>query len=307
MMDRWGSAGQQLPRQLQDRNIDCIPLPMDELTFSSLRGGSRLEEVNLPRPGLWGQMVQLAEIFTMIHDLHRARANGCKTHQETEWRTYELAEELDSWRHTLSLDLLPTEENLRRHAQRGLGSVFVALHMGFYHYTNLLYFPFLDFQLEKTPTQILFSNRCRDAAADFSDFLGLSDEIDGCEVVYFIVAHMTSVSSAALLHVLLFGHEMELPLTRKRLERNFKTLVKLRGYWPAVNQLMERLFTFQRACMRSTDPNTHKADSWMIGFLLDHARPVSERVGSLEGIDPPTVNMEQRDKVATDTMSLLRV
>lgn len=307
MMDRWGSAGKQLPRQLPDKTPDGIPLPMEESSFFSLRAGSPVEHTDFPRPGLWGRMVQLAEIFTMVHDLNRERAQGCRTYQEAEWRTYELAADLDKWQLSLPPDLIPNEENMRRHAQQGLGSVFVALHMGFYHYTNLLYFPFLDLQLEKTPTQILFSDRCRHSAAAFSDFLAMSDEIEGCEVVYFIVAHMITVSSAALLHVLLFGHETELPATRERLERNFKTLVKLAGYWPAVNQLMDRLFTFQRACMSSTDPNTHKADSWMIGFLLDHARPVAERVEQTEQAGPSTADMVQRDRVAKDTLSLLRV
>ncbi len=110
--------------------------------------------------------------------------------------------------------------------------------MGYYHYTNLLYFPFLDLRLEQTATQTLFADRCRRSAATFSDFLALSHDIDGCEVVYLIVGHMTVVSSAALLHVLLFGADIELPITRKRLEANFKTLVKLKAYWPAIGFLV---------------------------------------------------------------------
>lgn len=306
MCDRWDSAGHQLPRQLPDQNSGRVPLPMDELEFASLRPGTFSEETDLPRPGLWGHMVQLAAVFTMVQDLHRARVHGHKSHQEAEKGTHELASDLDNWRLSLSSGLRPTVENMRKHAQNGLGSVFVALHMGFYHYANLLYFPFLDLQLERTPTQVLFSQRCRQYAAEFSDFLALSNEIEGCEAVYFIVAHMTAVSSAALLHVLLFGQEAELPATRERLEANFKTLVRLRGYWPAVEQLMERLFTFQRSCMRSTDPNTHRADSWMTEFLLDHARPMAERVESPGGVDPTPPDMRQRDRVAVDTLSLLR-
>lgn len=306
MCDRWDSAGHQLPRQLPDRNSGRVPLPMDELRFVGLRPGTVSEDMELPRPGLWGRMVQLAEIFTMVQDLHRARVQGHKSHEEAEKRTHELAAEIDNWRLSLPPGIVPNAENMRQHALKGLGSVFVALHMGFYHYANLLYFPFLDLQLERTPTQVLFSGRCRQYAAEFSDFLALSNEIEGCEAVYFIVAHMTTVSSAALLHVLLFGNEEELPATRMRLEANFKTLVRLRGYWPAVEQLMERLFTFQRACMRSTDPNTHRADSWMTGFLLDHARPMVERVESPGAVDLTRPDMMQRDRVAADTLSLLR-
>lgn len=237
MIDRWGSAGHHLPRQLPDHGINSPPLPMDELYFSTLRPGSH-NSADATRPGLWGRMVQLAHVFTKVHDLHRARVQGSKSHKEAEDRTYELAMELDSWSLSLPGHILPTPENMRQHARRGLGSAFVALHMGYYHYMNLLYFPFLDLQLDKTPTQRLFADRCKKSAAAFSDFLVLSDEIDGCEVIYFIVAHMTAVSSAALLHVLMFGHEAELPATRRRLESNFKVLVKLRSYWPAVALLV---------------------------------------------------------------------
>lgn len=299
---------------------------MEEIRFNSLQPGIRTDDLtSFSRPGLWGRMVQLAGIFTKVHDLHRVRVQGQMSHQEAEKTTYALAADLDRWACGLPADLLPTSENMERHAEQNLGSAFVALHLGYYHYTNLLYFPFLDLNLEHTPTKSLFADRCKQSAAAFSDFLALSDQINGCEVIYFIVAHMTIVSSAALLHVLLFADEAELPPTRKRLEANFKKLVKLRSYWPAsgllvsrssfpldlsdandLSRKMERLFTFQRACMRTTVANTHKADSWMMEFLLDHARPIAEKVDDSPAPDTTTSHMLQRDRVAEDTLSLLR-
>ena len=238
MIDRWGSAGHHLPRQLPDHINDSLQLPMDEAYFNNLQPGSRPGHIDAPRPGLWGRMVQLARIFTKIHDLHRSRVDGNKSHQQAEDRTCDLAAELDGWALSLPGHLLATPENMHMHHQMGLGSAFVALHMGYYHYMNLLYFPFLDLQLEQTEMKAMFADRCKKSAAAFSDFLALSEEIEGCEVVYFVVAHMTIVSSAALLHVLMFGHESELPETRRRLEANFKTLVKLSSYWPAVSLLV---------------------------------------------------------------------
>ncbi|KAM0333436.1 hypothetical protein ACHAQA_002098 [Verticillium albo-atrum] len=301
MIDRWSSTGYDHTRQIPDVYGTRAMLPMDETQFANMKPGSQRLDITITRPGLWGHMVELASTFAKVQDLHRAHAHGYKSHIQAETRTHELAAELDSWAQRLPTTMMPTSENMRQYAQRGLGSAFVALHMGYFHYAGLLYFPFLDLQLEETPTQILFAERCRRCAAEFSDFLALSNEIDGCEVVYFIVAHMTIVSSAALLHVLLFGGEAELPPTRRRLEANFKMLVKLRTYWPAVGFLMERLFTFQRACMRSADPNTHKIDLWMISFLLDHALPIAEK----EDISSDT-HIGDRDRAATDALSLLR-
>lgn len=251
MIDRWGSAGHHLPRQLPDHINDSLDLPMEEHFFDSLQPGSQPGHVGAPRPGLWGRMVQLARIFTKIHDLHRSSVDGNNNRRQIEDRTCELATEFDSWALSLPGNLLPTPENMHIHSQMGLGSAFVALHMGYYHYMNLLYFPFLDLQLEQTAMQAMFADRCKKSAADFSDFLALSEGIQGCEVVYFVVAHMTIVSSAALLHVLMFGHETELPETRRRLEANFKIMVKLSSYWPAVNLLVSRRFYTLSGCVTS--------------------------------------------------------
>ena len=63
---------------------------------------------------------------------------------------------------------------------------------------------------------------------------------------------------------------------------------------------MERLFIFQRACIWTADPNTHKIDRWMVGFLLQHALPVPEK----EHHQPN--NYSVRDEYADDAMAILR-
>ncbi|EJT73591.1 hypothetical protein GGTG_07447, partial [Gaeumannomyces tritici R3-111a-1] len=165
-------------------------------------------------------------------------------------------------------------------------------------------FPYLDLQLEGTERQVLFSASCREHAATFSDLLLLSDTTQGCGAVHLVVAHMATLSSAALLHVLLFGSEAELPQTRARLEVNFKHLIRLWRYWPAVDLMMERLFTFQRACMSSADPNTHKVDLWMAEFLLQHALPIADKIPPVrEGVGPG--GLMERDIFANDALSML--
>lgn len=308
MIDRWSSAGTDIRRQLPDDST--YPLPMEELQFYALsRSGSghpsATGPVSCSRPGLWGRMVQLAEIFGAVGDLHKRHVEGIVDDDQLEDSTQQLSILLDEWAAGLPPSLTSTPDNVERHARDGLGSAFVSLHLGHHHYATLLYFPYLDLQLERTERQVLFASRCREHAAAFSDLLSLSDVTRGCDAVHLVVAHMATVSSAALLHVLLFGSEAELPQTRRRLEVNFERLVRLRRYWPAVDLMMERLFTFQRACMSSADPNTHKIDRWMAKFLLQHALPIADKVPPLGGGDGPRGLME-RDKFASDALSMLR-
>ncbi|KAL8393930.1 hypothetical protein RB595_003625 [Gaeumannomyces hyphopodioides] len=318
MIDRWSSAGTDIHRQLPDDSI--YPLPMEELQFYALsrtgpghatsecplsRRPPAADPVSYSRPGLWGRMVQLAEIFGAVGDLHKRYVEGIVDNDQLEDTTQQLSVLLDAWATGLPPNLTPTPDNVARHARDDLGSAFVALHLGYHHYATLLYFPYLDLQLERTERQVLFSSRCRDHAAAFSDLLLLSDATQGCGAVHLVVAHMTTVSSAALLHVLLFGSEAELPQTRARLEVNFKRLVRLRRYWPAVDLMMERLFTFQRACISSVDPNTHKIDRWMAKFLLQHALPIADKIPPVrEGAGPSS--LMERDIFASDALSMLR-
>ncbi|EPE08468.1 zinc c6 transcription factor [Ophiostoma piceae UAMH 11346] len=310
MMDRWSSAGNGLQRQLSDETDH--PLPMEELQFQSLARND--DPSKAVRPGIWGQMVRLASIFARIQDSHRQHAGRTHTEEaalssasEMEATAHRLAGELDRFSDQLPSTMMLSDSNMRFHAGKGLGSAYVALHLGFHHYATLLYFPFLDHQLERSDTQLLFASRCKHHAAAFSDLLKASHSTPSCEAVHTIVGHMTVVSSAALLHTLLFGEDFELPLTRQRLETNFETLVRLQKYWPAVGHLMDRLFAFQRACMWSADPNTHKIDRWMMRFLLNHALPVSDRESLAEDLEAAVSgHLQQRGQFAGEALSILR-
>jgi hypothetical protein len=230
MIDRWSSAGSDLPRQLQD-NIEV--LPMDETQFACLTPST-----SVIRPGLWGRMVQLASIFCDVQDLHRQHVAHVISDQVADVRVQAISADLDNFVMSLPSEIRLSESNARAFAEKRVGSAYVALHLGYHHYSTLLYFHYLDLQLDRTPSASPFAAKCRYHAASFSDLLSMSQRIPGCEAVYFIVAHMTVVSSAALLHTLLFGEQEEMDATRSRLQNNFGTLVELRKYWPAVEDLV---------------------------------------------------------------------
>ena len=239
MIDRWSSAGLAVPPQISDDNRSHN-LPMSELRFWHLKPDDPQSEeyYQSGSHGLWGYMVMLAEIFGHIQHLHKSLADGVLNDMEAEQRTRSSAHELERFIELLPLEIHFSAENLKTHADLGLGRAFVALHLGYHHYATLLYFPYLDHQQRETPNRAMYSSRCKHHAVQFSDILRLSNEVEECEALYFIVGHMTVVSSAALIHTLLFGQQEELPQTRSRLCDNFAMILKLREYWPAVDLMV---------------------------------------------------------------------
>ncbi|CRG92364.1 hypothetical protein PISL3812_09422 [Talaromyces islandicus] len=294
MIDQWSSAGLGVPKQLTDD--DSNALPMLEIEFWKPTPNLHPPDMGA-RPGLWGYMIMLAKIFGRIQNLHQRLANEKLSDQEAEYITKGLSSNLESFMEALPAEHHFTLLNLRAHAAQGLGRAFVALHLGYHHYATLLYFPYLDHQLKEISNQALYSGRCKYHAAAFSDLLKLSHEEEECEAVYVIVAHMTVVSSAALLHTLLFGEHLELPETRSRLSDNFVILLKLKEYWPAVEMMIERLFTFQKVCMRSME-QIYIVDKWIVKFLLQHAFPMESSA--------PSHSLSERGKFADDALSVLR-
>ncbi|KAL5338859.1 hypothetical protein BJX70DRAFT_408490 [Aspergillus crustosus] len=260
MIDQWSSAGLDMPRQLSDTSQH--PLPMSELLFWGLKPGSQaLDTIEHKPPALWGYMAIIASVFGKIHQLHRQLADGYLTDTETEKYPHVYALELEDFVQNLPTNLELTRDNLEYHAAQGLGATFVTLHLGYHHYSTLLYFHYLDSTFTQVPNQTIFAARCKHHAAAFSDLLSSSNEIPGCEAVYFIVAHMTSRD--------------EIPDARRRLYSNFQALLKLKQYWPYVSTMITRLFTFQEVCMRSTD-RVYVVDKWIVKFLLQHALPIEK-------------------------------
>lgn len=264
MIDRWGSAGLALPRQLFTDSRNAPALPMDEVAFGKLSEKSDPDHPTLAEqtPGLWAHMVNLVRIFGPIQDLNASLVQDNVRHIDlqsmhgSEISTSFLADQLQSFQDQLPTSMKCTYENLVEHAKLDQGSTFVALHLGYHHYATLLYYQYLESQRTRQTMgqhsnsaeedeiwnrNVRYAQRCKMHAQEFSDLLRASNTVPKCEAYYNIVGHMTVVSSSVLLHTLLFGSEEELVAARQRLEYNFEVLIKLRTFWNSIGPMVSFL------------------------------------------------------------------
>ncbi|RFU26107.1 hypothetical protein B7463_g10228, partial [Scytalidium lignicola] len=236
MADRWYSSGLGLSRQIQDceRSTD---LPMDESIFYGLR-------INQPaldspwKPGLWAHMITLVGLFGPIQDLNFRIVQQDLEDSEIDRCVHDLSQKVDSWEEMLPADTKLNEENLKEHKRRNTGGPFVALHLGYHPYSTLLYFQNLETRCTPTATASNFAERCKYHASSYSKLLEFARQQEGFKAVYPTVGHMAIVSSSVLLHTLLFGDEDELLGARNSLNANFKALVELEQYWPALKSMV---------------------------------------------------------------------
>ncbi|KFY94185.1 hypothetical protein V498_04006 [Pseudogymnoascus sp. VKM F-4517 (FW-2822)] len=181
------------------------------------------------KPGLWTHYVVLVQIFGRVLDLNRRLvfpSDEDKTPIEEE--SQRLALELEDFERNLPADVRYSEANLAARIADSTGRMFVALHLGYHHYSTLLYYHYLEnHKLSFAEPSRLYINRCKYHAAAFSDIVRVSLANNNAEAVYNIVGHMTVVSSSVLVHTVLFGGNSEVREARERLEVNFQLLVKL--------------------------------------------------------------------------------
>ena len=238
MADRWCSTGLGLPRRVNDseRTID---LPMDEHVFQEM--SARQSTFRGPRKsGLWAHMSTLVEIFGPVQDLIRRLVQEHIDEVDLDRHVDDIAGRLDIWEENLPLDVKLSTKNLDEHQKRGLGSTFVALHLGYHHYSTLLFFQYLDTRRLSTPKSNIYADRCKNHAFQYSALLQLAREREGCEALHMTVGHMTMVASAVLLHTLLFGDESAVAAAREHLNSNFVMLIKLKKYWPGLEKTVRR-------------------------------------------------------------------
>lgn len=269
MADRWSSSGLGLSRQITDLD-GPVDLPMDESVFQALSA----DEMRLHTawtPGLWAQMILLVRLFGPIQDLNRRSAAGEIGSDELSRTVDSISQQLQHWEDLLPGHFRMNEDNLEVHRARGTGGAFVALHLGFYHYSALLYFQFLE---RSDPTR--YVEKCKRYAAAYSNLLRESRLVGDCHALYATVAHMAVVSSSVLLHTLLYGEEHELEMARSLLNSNFEAILELQSYWPSCGLMMNRLVTFQSSCLLA-EAHTHRLDGWMVRFLMQHSVPLENK------------------------------
>lgn len=230
MADRWSSSSLRLLPQIRDTEL-AVDLPMDEAIFQSLDPTST--QLEKPwQPGIWAFKISLVQLFGPIQQLNRHSVNRSMTSEDIESSILSLSQQLETWEDSLPDNIKWKEEMLDWHINRGTGGPYVALHLGYHHYSVLLYFRFLSSQEPRSPAASMYHSRCKSHASAYSNLVKLARGKQGCEVVYPTVGHMAVVSSSVLLHTLLFGEEADLKSARDALNANFAAIVELRQYWP---------------------------------------------------------------------------
>jgi hypothetical protein len=272
-------------------------------------------------PGLWAHMATLIEVFSPIQELNWRTANSEGLNpDQIEENTYHLSQRLDNWEMSLPHDVQLTESNLIEHSKHGTGGIFMGLHLGFHHYSTLLFYQYLNTRPTMTVRARQFATRCKHHALGYSTWLARGRRQSGCEAMYPTIAHMAIVSSSVLLHTLLFGEENELPQSRQCLEANFEALLELGEYWPIVKTMVRLLFLeklqwlsvvplfffwltifkinqlmeFQNNCLLlSHHQRTHRLDRWMLRFLFEYALPLEDKaVGSHTALEMEIISTQ---------------
>lgn len=230
MADVWCVSNLGLPSYMKGLPV-MIERPMDEATFNSLTSDKGLLDAP-SKLGLLAHMTRLVELFDPIQNLHRRIVKGdvpaTKLHQDF----LSLTQQLDDWVSKLPDDAQMSTENLLHRQAMGLGGLLIAIHLAYHHYATLLYFRFLENQQSTSLVHGTYIKRCKWHASQFSALIQKSRQLKGCEAVYPLVGHMTTVSSSVLIHTLLFGEEDELNAAREELNANFESLLELQQYWP---------------------------------------------------------------------------
>ncbi|KAH8657800.1 hypothetical protein BX600DRAFT_514350 [Xylariales sp. PMI_506] len=284
--DTWASGGSNLSPQFKWQ--ESRPrVPMDEAVFNEMKPGGPDIPDSEWRPGLWGHMVRLVQIYMQIQDLHRYLAETAEWNEDMmDDAVRDLDAELSAFDRSLEPRMHFSQENLAAYVECGLGSVFIAFHLGYHHYYVLLFYLYLDQRRPSTRNGRAYSDRCKTHATIVCDVLKASRETPGAEALYNIVGHVTIVSSSVLLHTYLFGETHEIADSRRGLESNFESLVQLRRYWPSVEQMINRLVIFQKSCMKSLGENTYRFDKWMVKFLIAHALAMEDKEENMSNPSP---------------------
>lgn len=286
-MDNWSAAASSIPRQLV-AELD-FPRPMEEIEFEQLIPGLQyserlppLEDQQLYQSlGMWTHMIPLTQLITQIDELHEMTVRNSKPQLEIYQTVQKIASSLDSWLLRLPEQLRYTPGNLERYSKLGHARTLIALHLGFHHHGQLLYYQFLHYNSDtsaapQTELAYTYANRCKEHAAGITNLLWHAYSTPGHECVWVVNGHLLAISSSVHLHTLLFGkRNVEIDAAKNMLKQNFEMIMDMRRYWPSLDLSMSRLRTFHRECQNSMD-TSFAMDQWMLNFLQRYTKPVND-------------------------------
>ena len=294
MIDVWSSNGVRLPRSITPRHD--VPWPIQEVVFLNMRR----EDLDPPSPtatqeseaSLLAQMVKLNAILFEISKLNHIVISDTSNPQFTAFEfdasVETLDQRLEDWYANVPPQLKDTPENLEHYASLGLGHFFLAVYLGYYHFGQLLYYQYLDENIFANDTvhndlpstdAARYAARCKLHSTALCEILYRAYSTPGCEVYYTMVGHVLVIASTVQLYILLFSSsEPDISAARERLERNFEILAKLQTYWPTLDVCFTRFREFHNACLdEKKREKSFRMDRWMLQFLFEFAKPVTER------------------------------
>lgn len=193
MIDIWSSNAARLPHVLPAK--DGIPLPVEEVTFLSMRRINNFHDPPSSRPqseasaSVLVQKIGLSSLLSDIAQLNRAVADEALSHQDVQMATENLASKLDAWQLGLPATLTDTLENLTTQAAMGYGGAFVSLHIGFYHFSQLLHYQSLhqSLTIDSTTSPRFadtngYAEKCRRSSTALCELLYAAQALPGAEV-----------------------------------------------------------------------------------------------------------------------------
>ncbi|KFY98426.1 hypothetical protein V500_01667 [Pseudogymnoascus sp. VKM F-4518 (FW-2643)] len=276
MVDVWSSKSVGLPRQMS--HFSDLPLPIDEYTFLQWRRGAQDNtEVSSDRSSsLIAQMILLNRILMEINDTITETVTAGTVTLVLDKTVQDLSQKLDNWYYALPEYMHDTPQNLERYASQGLGRIFVAVYLGYYHYGQLLFYQFLHDDQHSTGGN-RYANKCKAHAAGLCLLVYAAQETPGCEVRYNMIGHILVIASTVQIHTLLFGtDEAEIAVARSRVVRNFQILTDMQRWWAWLDMCFVRLHTFHDMCRRSM-ATSFRMDEWMMKFLSEFSKPIEEK------------------------------
>lgn len=282
MIDEWSSTGIGVPKQIKEPSTD-VPLPMEELAFLALRKTDSIdqtwwaEEPPSPPTSLLAHMVLLNRILVDVNQLNKQAVDE-KMPAPDDAAVMALTTRLDEWEAGLPAFIRDNPANLAHYAGQGLGRIFVAVYLGYYHFGQLLYYQYLHGASEDSSGDFeIFSQRCKWHAARLCNMIYSAWETQDVDCSYNMIGHVLVIASTVQIHTMLFSADGdEIAAARQRLERNFKILLRLRELWPSLDFCMMRLQAFHKACRTSQD-SSFRLDRWMLKFLSEFAKPVDDK------------------------------
>ncbi|CAG7985062.1 unnamed protein product [Penicillium nalgiovense] len=266
-----------------NHGLEVDLLKFDDIAFQSLDPGLVQGTYSSPSSpyNMWAYMARTLGIFNRTSVLLRQMSQCLISFDDYCQEAVVLEDRLDEWEKSLPPNLRYTTENIMSAVKQRLGRTFLAMHIGYHHFRQILFFPSLDARRDHDNTKLTkIASQCKRSANIISDILRHSTDIENCDLNCFIYGHIAVISSCVHLHTLLLSDKPEaLSMARQWLLLNFKYLMGIKSYWPVVEHSVARLRKFQNCCQDSaSDPFV--LDNWMARFVTEHTSYPSERQNS---------------------------